>query len=78
MVAAGLGKGVDALLRHDQPVADPKLLADQRLHRLRALHDSLCHHALPYPTCIFAQVSRSSIVRLNIRASGRPAGSGQK
>src|SRR3954463_14793018 len=70
MVAACFGKCFDASLCHDQPVADPQLLTDQRLHRLRTLHDSFCHDALRQnhpPTCIFAQVSRSSIVRLNTR-----------
>src|SRR3954463_15444975 len=46
MVAACLGKCVDAFLCHDQPVADPQLLTDQRLHRLRALNDSFCHDVL--------------------------------
>ena len=47
MVAACLGERVDAFLCHDQPVADPQLLTDQRLHRLRALNDSLRHDVLP-------------------------------
>ncbi len=47
MVAAGFGECVDALLCDDQPVADPQLLTDQRLHRLRTLDDSFCHDILP-------------------------------
>ena len=93
MVAACFGKCVDAFLCHDQPVADPQLLTDQRLHCLRTLNDSFCHDALRQtnaarilyryrknhpPTCNFAQVSRSSIVRLNTRTSEPLAGSGQK
>lgn len=46
MVATGFGERADAFLRHDEPVADPELLTDQCLHRLRAFDDPLCYDTL--------------------------------